>query len=152
MNLFIDSSESFEHYQKYVDQMKEASSLGMLAVWLISYALVFYMLANVKKTEKDNARFFLMLVFTIFATVFEFIGARVPVMERVVYNYIPVYCIILPYCFHKSSLSLMRSQVFQMKTILFLFFVMRFYFVLRGRAMPNSPSELYYYHFFNPFE
>ena len=151
MNLFIESSDSFEHYQKYVNQMKD-SSFGMLAVWLISYSLVFYMIYKVKKVEKNDSRFFLMLVFTIFSFVFEYIGSKVPVMERAVYNYISVYCIVLPYCFQKLSVSLKHKQINQMRLILIMFFVMRFYFVLRGRAMPDSESQLYYYHFFNPFE
>lgn len=152
MNLIISSTESFDHYQKYVDDLRASSSLGTYAVLFGSYAFIFYLLNKIKKYERDNSLYFLMLVFVLFGFVFEFIGNRIPVMERVVYSYIAVYCLVIPYCLQKLRTVLNANEARMLNIIVFMFFVVRFYFVIRARVMPDSPSQLYYYNFFNPFQ
>ncbi len=144
---FIATSESFEHYEKYVDKMGSAS-LGMLAVLTATYGLMFYILVNARNKISESKYFFLFMM-TLFGLTFEFVGTMVPVMERDIYNFIFVYCLVFPYCLQRFKLHNPNKKTVEL--IVVLFFMIRFYYVLKSRAFPDSPTDLYYYRYFNPF-
>lgn len=147
LTAFISTSESFEHYEKYVDKMGGAS-LGMLAVLTATYSLMFYILVNARNKITESKYFFLFIM-TLFGLTFEFVGTLVPVMERDIYNFIFVYCLIFPYSVQRFKLHNSNKKTIEL--IVVLFFIIRFYYVLKSRAYPDSPTGLYFYHFFNPF-
>lgn len=146
---FIATSESFEHYEKYVDRMQFSSSFGMLAVLSTTYALMFYILINARNKINNESRYFFLFIMTLFGLTFEFVGTMVPVMERDIYNFIFVYCLVFPYCLQRFKWHNPNKSLIDF--IVVLFFIVRFYYVLKSRAFPDSPTGLYYYHFFNPF-
>ena len=145
---FIATSESFEHYEKYVDKMHSAS-LGMLAVLAATYSLFFYVLVNASNKIESGSKYFFLFIMILFGVTFEFVGTLVPVMERDIYNFIFVYCLVFPYCLQRFKWHNPNKSLIDF--IVVLFFIVRFYYVLKSRAFPDSPTGLYYYHFFNPF-
>lgn len=148
LSSFISLSDSFDHYQKYVDTI-HSSSFGVLFVLFISYSLIGGTLYLVRKCFDIHA-FLFMQVLVIYAFSFEFLGTQIPVLERSTYVFMPVYCLIFPYCIQSYSI-IEKKKYSSLELAVILFCVFRLYFVFKSRVMPDSDSQLYYYHFFNPF-
>jgi len=152
----VSSYEQLEHYNKYLESMSGESSKGLGIVQFLFYSPIAYLLYYMYKNKQySRSLFVFFLLFSIFGFASAELGYVIPILIRSFFIFLPVFCIVLPYYINSMKCENGGKQGLfswrQLRLLAFLYFIFRLYFTFSEHIKPSATSDLYTYHFFNPF-
>lgn len=150
------SYDQLEHYNKYLDNMREGGAKGLGIIQIVFYIPIAYILYKIYNNKNyPNSIFVLFLFFSAFGFASAELGYVIPILIRSFFIFIPIFCIILPYYVDSIRRLPHKSDGFftwkQIRLIALLYFMFRLYLTFNEYINPSATSDLYSYHFFNPF-
>lgn len=152
----VVSYEQLEHYEKYIDSMRNGGSKGLGIVQIIFYSPIAYILYRIYNNKNyPKSIFVLFLFFSAFGFASAELGYVIPILIRSFFIFIPVFCIILPYYVNSLKSQPHDSDGLfswhQLRWIAVLYFLFRLYINFNEYVTPDATSDMYYYRYFNPF-
>jgi len=151
-----NSYEQLEHYNKYLESVNGDSNKGFGILQILFYLPLVYILLRMSDKQYSRSLYLFFLLFTVFGFVSAELGYIIPILIRSFFIFIPVFCIFIPYYVcglrHFKRMSDGVFSWMQIRMIAILYFAIRLYFTVSEHVIQGATSDLYEYHFFNPFE